>query len=319
VTYDYVSTNDGLSRLVSSLRASGCTRLAIDVEGENNLHSYGIHVALIQLFDGMRGWIVDPLIIRDRALLAALLEDVPWTLVWFDAANDLLSFRHALDLRPRPILDLAVAARMLGMTGGLQSLTLAEESASAKDRFQKSNWMRRPISRAMLDYAITDVIHLLELADTLMAEIGKRNLGVQFQEKNLQQQDAERIWTPLSNFTRIPGFNRMKREDRHLARVLWYAREYYGRQKDLPPGNVASKQDMAQVISRGFRDPEGIARAVNEGRKKNLIEPAGFAAQWREAERDVARDEARAASVTSSESFPQGTHPQGARRSRGGR
>jgi ribonuclease D len=294
VPYDYVSTNDELSRLVSHLRESRCTRLAIDVEGENNLHSYGIHVALIQLFDGTRGWAVDPLTIRDRALLAALLEDVPWTLVWFDAANDLLSFRHALGLKPRPILDLAVAARMLGMNGGLQSLTKSGESASSKDRFQKSNWMRRPLSRAMLDYAITDVVHLLGLADRLMAEIAQRDLAAQFQVKNLAQQDAERVWTPLSNFNRIPGYNRLKREDRRFARVLWYAREYYGQKRDLPPGNIASKQDMESVIRRGIRDPEGIAIAVNAGRKKNLIDPPGFAATWRDAERDVARDDARA-------------------------
>jgi comEA protein len=131
IPYDYVQTDRELADLVGTLRGAGCRRLAIDVEGENNLHSYGIHVALIQLYDGSRGYAVDALTIRDRGMLKALLEGVPWELVWFDAANDLLSFQHALDIRPSPILDLAIAARMLGRTGGLQSVSGAGGSASA--------------------------------------------------------------------------------------------------------------------------------------------------------------------------------------------
>ncbi|MGA2480870.1 MAG: hypothetical protein ABSG63_19160, partial [Spirochaetia bacterium] len=176
IAYDYVQTDRQLADLVDALRRAQCRRLAIDVEGENNLHSYGIHVALIQLSDGSRGYAVDPLTIRDKDLMRALLENAPWQLVWFDAANDMLSFQHALDIRPSPILDLAIAARMLGRTGGLQSVSGAGGSASAKDRFQKSNWLRRPLSRALLDYAISDVVNLLPLADELLAELEQKGL-----------------------------------------------------------------------------------------------------------------------------------------------
>ena len=205
IPYDYIQTDSELASLIDTLRRADCRRIAIDVEGENNLHSYGIHVALIQLYDGSRGYAVDALAIGDRALLKALLEDVPWVLVWFDAANDLLSFQHALGIRPSPILDVAIAARMLGRTGGLQSMTASGNSASAKDRFQKSNWLRRPLARALLDYAISDVAHLLALADELLAELERKGLTAEFQARNLAAQNAERVWNPLANFTRIPA------------------------------------------------------------------------------------------------------------------
>jgi len=288
VSYDLIQTDSQLAALVGTLRSSGCTRLAIDVEGENNLHSYGIHVALIQLFDGTRGYVVDVLSIRDRAQLRALLEAVPWTLVWFDAANDLLSFQHALSIRPSPILDLAVAARLLGKPGGLQALTQQGGSSSAKDRFQKSNWMRRPISRAMLDYAISDVMHLLPLADSLMAELARRGLGQIFQERNKEQECAERTWNPLANYTRIPGFNRLSRELRSFAQILWYAREYYGRKRDVPPGMVASKQEMRSMIDQGVLKPDGIVAFLNRSRRKVPIDAREFSACFAQAERDVA-------------------------------
>jgi ribonuclease D len=291
IPYDYIQTSGELEALVSQLTRARYARLAVDVEGENNLHSYGLHVALIQLFDGSRGYAVDALAIQDAPAMKALLENAPWVLVWFDAANDLLAFQHALGIRPSPILDVAIAARMLGRTGGLQSLTSSGGSASAKDKFQKSNWLRRPLSRALLDYAISDVAHLLELADDLMTELEQKGLLAEFQERNFAAQDAERTWNPLANFTRIPGYNRLPRAERRFAKLLWYAREYYGQQFNLPPGNVASKQDMRSIVDRGLRDPEKIARFLNERRKKNMIVPGDFAARFVQAERDVEAEE----------------------------
>ena len=291
ISYDYVKTDGELAVLVETLRRADCRRLAIDVEGENNLHSYGIHVALIQLYDGRRGYVVDALTIRDRGLMKALLEKAPWELVWFDAANDLLSFQHALDMRPSPILDLAIAARMLGRTGGLQTVTGAGGSASAKDRFQKSNWLRRPLSRDLLDYAISDVANLLPLADELLAELEKKGLAAEFQSRNLAAQNATRVWNPLGNYTRIPGYGRLSPAARRSAKVLWYAREYYGRQHDLPPGNVASKQDMRSILDRGLRGAQEIARFLNNQRKRNIIAETDLAAQLAQAEKDVQTEE----------------------------
>jgi ribonuclease D len=291
IPYDYIQTDGELEMLLARLLQTRCTRLAVDVEGENNLHSYGIHVALIQLYDGSRGYIVDALSIRTVELLKRLLEDSPWVKVWFDAANDLLSFQHAMGIKPSPLLDVAIAARLLKKPGGLQALTRQGGSASAKDRFQKSNWMRRPLTQAMLDYAISDVLHLLDLADELMAELERKGLMAEFQARNEEQQTAERRWDPLANFTRIPGYNGMRGPQRRLARVLWHARENYGRQHDLPPGNVASRQELRALIDRGLGNPMDISRFLNERRKKNRIDPADFSMHMREAEKAIAADD----------------------------
>jgi ribonuclease D len=287
--YEIIQTDAELVRLVARLRDAGVRRLAIDVEGENNLHRYGIHVALIQLFDGARGFIVDPLAIRSTDLLKPLLEKAPWELVWFDAGNDLLSFQHALGIRPSPILDLAVAARLLGKQGGLHVMTGEGGSARAKDKFQRANWLRRPLSPALLDYAISDVLHLHRLADEMLTELESKGLLETFRAKNLETQDAERVWDPYANYTRIPGFNRLPREDKRFAKVLWYARELYGKEHDMPPGNVASKQDMRTLMDRGLRTAEQIARFLNEHRERNRIVSQDLGRCLSEAEKQVPR------------------------------
>jgi ribonuclease D len=87
----------------------------------------------------------------------------------------------------------------------------------------------------MLDYALSDVTGLLDLADTMIAELERRGLRDEFERRNAAALDKERNWDPLPNFTRIPGFGRMSREKRRRAKVLWYAREYYARGSDRPP------------------------------------------------------------------------------------
>ncbi len=285
--YQLITTEEGVSRLVARLRDERVGRLAIDVEGENNLHRYGIHVALIQLFDGRQGYIVDPLALKNPRALKPLLEQAPWELVWFDAGNDLLSFQHALGIRPSPILDLAVAARLLGKNGGLHDLTGQPGSSKAKDKFQRANWLRRPLSAALLDYAISDVLHLHTLADTLLAELETKGLTQKFQQKNRETQDAERSWDPFANYTRIPGFGRMSRPDRRFAQVLWHARELYGKAHDLPPGNVASKQDMKVIVDKGLRRAGDIAAFLNEHRERNRVVASDLERLMGEAERQV--------------------------------
>ncbi|HTO23920.1 MAG TPA: ribonuclease D [Spirochaetia bacterium] len=285
--YQLITDSAGVSRLVERLRGEGLRRLAIDVEGENNLHRYGIHVALIQLHDGKQGYIVDPLAVRDPAALKPLLENAPWELVWFDAGNDLLSFQHALGIRPSPILDLVVAARLLGRNGGLHDLTGQPGSSRAKDKFQRANWLRRPLSPALLDYAISDVLHLHELADSLLAELEQKGLLEKFRQKNRETQDAERSWDPFANYTRIPGFGRMSRPDRRFAQVLWHARELYGKAHDLPPGNVASKQDMKSIVDKGLRRAADIAAFLNQHRERNRVVASDLERLLNEAERQV--------------------------------
>jgi ribonuclease D len=285
--YDLIQTDAQLAHTIEGLRDAHVKRLAIDVEGENNLHRYGIHVALIQLFDGARGYIVDPLSLQDTNTLKPLLENVPWELVWFDAGNDLLSFQHALGIMPAPILDLAIAARLLGKPGGLQTLTGQGGSARAKDKFQRANWLRRPLSPALLDYAISDVMNLFALSDSLMEELQQKGLGEAFRLKNLETQNAERSWDPYSNYTRIPGFKGLSREDRQSARVLWYARELYGQAHDMPPGNVASKDEMRTIIDKGMRSADEIAGFLNAHRTRNRVDASDLAEKFKEAEEKV--------------------------------
>ncbi len=291
-SYDFIQTDSDLADLVALLH--GRDRLAVDLEGENNLHAYGIRVCLIQLFDGEKGYIVDPLALRAKPLLKDLLEGSGWLKVMFDSTNDLLALQHDLGIRPSSLYDLAIATQLLHMPGGLHALRAGPHSARSKDRFQKSNWLRRPVTKDMLDYAISDVVDLLTLADALSADLAKEGLTAEFDRRNRERLDKVRVWDPLSNYTRIPGFQRMRGPGRERAKTLWYAREYYARAHDLAPENVASKPQLARIVELGLEDGEAIARLLNEGRQRNRVDPRELTRLLAEARRDAHATDRRA-------------------------
>ncbi len=285
--YKLIQTEDGVASLAAQLRDTGCVRAAVDIEGENNLHSYGIRVSLIQIFDGKRAWVIDVPALSSREALATLLQDSSWVKVIYDAANDLLAFRHDLGLSPAPILDVAIAAQLLKKPGGLSALSPTGRSRSSKDRFQRANWMRRPLQPDLLEYAVSDVLGLPDIADQLLAELVEKKRMMEFLRKNWERQSAVRTWDPFSNYTRIPGYHRLKPEGRRLARVLWYAREYYARRFDLSPEMVGSKQLMRRIIDENAADAASMVRLFNENRKREPVRLGEFESCLEQARKDA--------------------------------
>jgi ribonuclease D len=287
VPYEFIESDGALSRLIHRLGERDHARVAVDTEGESNLHSYGIHVSLIQLFDGDRGFVVDARAIGDKILLKKLLQESRWIKVMFGAANDLLSLKHSLDIAPVPVMDLAIATQLLELKGGLDSFVPKRESPGSKNRFQKANWLRRPLTKDMLEYAVSDVLHLLVLADTLLPKLTEKGLMSEFLKRNVEQQEKVREWDPFSNYVRIPGFKRMGRADKAFAEVLWRTREYYARQHDLPPENVASKAQLVSIIEKELKGSGQIVHFLNSARRKLPINAKDFGRWLAHAERDV--------------------------------
>lgn len=279
--YRCIQADRELAGLLERLRGQNPDRVALDLESEHNLHSYGIHVSLIQLYDGESVALINALAIRDRALLRVLLEETPWVKVMFDASGDLATLRTALDLGIRPIFDLAIAARLLGRPGSLSSLVSPGGPAS-KSRFQKANWMKRPIPEDMLEYAAGDVRPLLDLADSLLGELVSSGQLFRFMAKNAEVQVKTHSRDPYQGYRRLPAYSKLSPAQKRLLADLWQAREKYAERHDLPPHNVAEHDVLVGLARTGPGDPDKIAAALNRQRSRVRINTAEFAALLRE-------------------------------------
>ncbi len=104
--YIYIESNKGLIEFRSRLHKNKIELIAMDFEGEFNLHCYGEKLCLIQIFDGERFYIIDPFPIS-REELKRTLESRAIKL-FYDASSDRMLIYKQYGIKITSILDLKI-------------------------------------------------------------------------------------------------------------------------------------------------------------------------------------------------------------------
>ncbi len=132
-----------------------------------------VQIALHQADGALRVLLVDPLAPGMTAALAPLLADRDVLKIMHSAGEDLIALRQACGTVPQPLFDAQIAAALAGIGGGLgyQKLVQQLEGVVLAKGETRSDWMRRPLSPAQLEYAADDVRHLHALHDALDARL----------------------------------------------------------------------------------------------------------------------------------------------------
>ena len=218
--FTLVSKPDELNSLLSRWSTSGVLSVAMDFEEESNLHCYGEHVCIIQIYDKRRYYIIDALELAKteeglssmKAFLEGEIEKV-----MFACQSDAALARKALGIQLANIFDVRVIALALGFNGNLtalieRNLGIVNESSSMKKKYQTANWMRRPIPAQQIEYALSDVRYLFELKDSLVAEMkaklsrGEQNKVNHDMKLCAEQKNPERPgWEKICNFKLLSG------------------------------------------------------------------------------------------------------------------
>src|SRR5215469_11566836 len=171
--YLYVDTPQALESLCARLR--GQPWIAVDTEFMRE-RTYYPELCLVQVATDEVVACVDPLALPSLEPLLKLLLDERMVKVLHAARQDLEIFFHLSGKVPQPVFDTQVAARFLGLPdqvgygAAVQSLlgiTLDKSHA-------RTDWARRPLPPAALDYAADDVRHLRELYHRMQAELAAR-------------------------------------------------------------------------------------------------------------------------------------------------
>ena len=74
MSYTLIDSDEDIQSLLSQWKGRGVRQVAMDFEGEFNLHCYGEHLCLIQIFDGEHFFLVDPLAADQEASRRSALE-----------------------------------------------------------------------------------------------------------------------------------------------------------------------------------------------------------------------------------------------------
>ncbi|MFC1951720.1 ribonuclease D [Chloroflexota bacterium] len=147
----------------------GLRAIALDTES-NSLHHYPEQLCLIQIATRHKIYIIDTISLKEIDPLREILADDSIKKVIHGADYDIRSLDRHCGFRIRNLFDTSIAARFTGITQfGLAAITrdLLGITINKSRRLQRADWGRRPLSAEAIEYAATDVLHLLTLREIM--------------------------------------------------------------------------------------------------------------------------------------------------------
>ena len=223
---------------------------AIVVDSESDsLYHYHQKICLMQVAtDAGSCYLLDPLEGFPVEALRPILERPDLTKVFHGADYDIALLKAKAGITLRNIYDTMVAAKFLGRTElGLQATLRDELGLAISKGNQKDDWSARPLSKEQLDYATTDVKHLLDVVAK------QRNALVERKRLHWVQEECEALETlgglpgktPAREvFRDVKGVSLLSPRALAIFRELIACREDIASEVDVPPFRIAANEAL---------------------------------------------------------------------------
>lgn len=171
--------------------------------------------------------------------------------VFHAARQDLEIFFHDAGVFPEPLFDTQIAAMVAGFgeQAGYETLVkrIARQPLDKSSRF--TDWSRRPLTQAQMDYALADVTHLRAIYEYLAAQLARTGRADWVAEEAAILVDPETyISRPAEAWQRVR--TRIS-SPRFLAALQALAafREEYAQTNDVPRSRVFKDDAMIELAS----------------------------------------------------------------------
>ena len=243
--YTLISSNNDIQEYRRHLEKNNTSIVAMDFEGEFNLHVYGEKLCLIQIFDGVKYFVIDPFNISKEEL-AKTLEDRRVMKIFYDAISDSKLVYKQYGIKMQAVYDLKLLVDILDFDKrGLDAVIsrLLGITILKKKKFQQYNWTLRPVDIDAMQYALSDVEHLFVL---------KKKLFMQIEEECKTEELIYTIIKKAVDFDKktIPGilksfdYKKLRSTEKKLLQKIFDIREEIAKEINVPPNLVMNKSQL---------------------------------------------------------------------------
>ncbi|MCP4593677.1 MAG: ribonuclease D [bacterium] len=239
---------------------SAADRFAFDTEFVME-DRYEAEVCLIQVATESMVAIIDPLAGLDDSGFWELVADENIEKVVHSGAEDLaLCFQH-IGKVPRNVFDLQIAAGLAGPDYPLSLMKLVRATCGV--RLHKSqtltDWRRRPLTDAQLQYARDDVAYLLSARRTIGRKLERKERMDWAREEFARFERPETYHRPeTEQATRLKGAGSLDGTGLAIARELLKVREDFGRQFNRPPRVILKDHLIVEIARHRWTTPAQI-------------------------------------------------------------
>jgi ribonuclease D len=232
-------------------------------------------LCLLQLSAGGRIWCVDTLRIGSLEPLMPALTASAARKVIHAARQDLEAVYLSTKRVVTPVFDTQIAAGCIGLKPqvGYAELVKTLLDVTVPKGQTRTDWSKRPLTRAQLEYAADDVLYLGDIADRLRARLRELKREQWALEDCLALEDQELYEPdPAQAWVRLRGLAQLAPAPRARAKAIAVWREKLARVRDLPRAWILSD---AAIFSIAQADPatlsqQGALQVLNERLAANL-------------------------------------------------
>ena len=249
-----------LTSLVERLQSQPV--VSVDTES-NSLFAYREQVCLIQFSIPGQDFLVDPLVLEDLGGLGSIFANPKIEKIFHAAEYDLLTLQRDFGFIFKNLFDTMVAARILGRKRvGLGSLLEEEFGVELEKKYQRANWGKRPLPRAMLTYASLDTHYLIRLRNLLAKELDKRDRWPIAREdfSRLAQVNGKPPEPQGADVWRVSGVHDLNPQQVTILRFLTEYREGRAKKMDRPLFKVIGDKTLIAVAEKGPETIEDLSR-----------------------------------------------------------
>jgi ribonuclease D len=259
-SYRFIRTPAELERFVG--RISREKMIAVDLEADSMFH-YQEKVCLLQMAGNGENVVIDPLEVNDLSSLAPVFKDKAVCKVFHGADYDVRSLYRDFSIEINNLFDTQLASMFMGERETSLGAVVSNRFGIKLDkRYQKKDWSQRPLPEGMIEYAASDVYHLIPLARLLMAELQEKGRLDWVKEECDYLSEVR----PMENgndplFLRFRGAGRLPRRNlAALEGLLQYRREL-AEKKDRPLFKVFSNTTLLKIASEMTSSPQAMEAA----------------------------------------------------------
>jgi ribonuclease D len=256
---ELIDTASALNELCDALEKAELVALDTEFVRES---TYFAELCLIQLATDKLAVCVDCCAGLDLKPLFARILSADVRLLAHSGRQDLELLVQAAGRLPPRLLDTQIAAGLLGHPPqiGLRELLIARLDIEIEKSLSRTDWRKRPISDSALEYAATDVLHLIDLWRSLAQELAQKGRMDWFDEDCARALTVELEPGLATLFQRTRGTGRLRGRHTRAALALLEWREQAARAANRPRRWILRDEVLVELAAAMPSDVSSLGR-----------------------------------------------------------
>ncbi len=233
--------------------------------------------ALLQIGDGSRAYLIDPLLINDWKPLAALLENTDVIKVVHACSEDLEVLLRLTGSLPSPLFDtqLAAAYLNLGFSMGYSRLVQEVLNIELPKGETRSDWLQRPLSQTQISYAAEDAVHLAQVYKLLRPRLSEDKYAWVLEDGAELVANLRRETDPNEVYREAKLAWKLSRAQLAVLRELCAWREHQARLRNQPRNRILREQSL-WPLARTQPDSLGALAKIEDMHPKTVRQDGEF-------------------------------------------